>query len=537
MAIYHMSIKIGSRGKGQSAVAAAAYRSGDKLTDKETGLTSDYTRKEGVVFSEISLCDNAPLEYTDRETLWNEVHKIENRKNSRLWREFEVALPKEFSREDQIETVRDFVKQLTGSGMCADWSLHDKGDGNPHAHIMATVRSITEDGKWAPKSRLVYDLDENGERIFQKVNKQGYKQYKSHKEDYNDWNASERVEEWRSAWAKCCNDRLAEHEHIDHRSYERQGIDQIPTIHEGYAARKIAAAGGTSERIEINNEIRERNSLIRRIAEQLKQIAEKLMSLGKEITKRNELRETAEAPVMEQEIRNVIELRNQYMRQAIIVKWLKSNTIKTDAQDDLRKAKELEENFESYAAEYFQKYGTARSYKRCINYPPQYTAEEKLDLAAEELQKHLGFMVFPCIASYSRGTVMNNVDTLRKYVKNNMDKKQKAADDEIEKNNKIEKLTAEGFTEESAKEKIVEFIKACAKMPNELKQKARNAIYRNKIPNPLGKFLDSKIVRFCNNTMEKINMVVEKYMPEQSELNNQGRNDNNNRNYRGGRTR
>ena len=225
------------------------------------------------------------------------------------------------------------------------------------------------------------------------------------------------------------------------------------------------------------------------------------------------------------------------MRQAIIVKWLKSNTIKTDAQDDLRKAKELEENFESYAAEYFQKYGTARSYKRCINYPPQYTAKEKLDLAAEELQKNLGFMVFPCIASYSRGTVMNNVDTLRKYVKNNMDKKQKAADDEIEKNNKIEKLTAEGFTEESAKEKIVEFIKACAKMPNELKQKARNAIYRNKIPNPLGKFLDSKIVRFCNNTMEKINMVVEKYMPEQSDLNNQERNDDNNRRYRGGRTR
>ena len=86
-------------------------------------------------------------------------------------------------------------------------------------------------------------------------------------------------------------------------------------------------------------------------------------------------------------------------------------------------------------------------------------------------------------------------------------------------------------------QKIVEFIKACAKMPNELKQKARNAIYHSKIPNPLGKFMDSKIVRFCNNTMEKINMVVEKYMPEQSELNNQGRNDNNNRNYRGGRTR
>ena len=296
MAIYHMSIKIGSKGKGQSAVAAAAYRSGDKLTDKETGLISDYTRKGGVVHSEISLCDNAPLKYADRETVWNAVHEIENKKNSRLWREFEIALPKEFSQNEQIETVRDFVKQLTDSGMCADWSLHDKGDGNPHAHIMATVRSITNEGEWAPKSRLVYDLDENGERIFQKLNKQGYKQYKSHKEDYNNWNAKERVEEWRAAWAKCCNDRLAERDHIDHRSYERQGIDQIPTIHEGYAARKIAAAGGTSERVEINNEIRERNSLMRKLAEQLKQIALKIKEFG------NKLKELHEAEKVHNEV-------------------------------------------------------------------------------------------------------------------------------------------------------------------------------------------------------------------------------------------
>ena len=118
-----------------------------------------------------------------------------------------------------------------------------------------------------------------------------------------------------------------------------------------------------------------------------------------------------------------------------------------------------------------------------------------------------------------------------------MVKKQKAADDEIEKNNKIEELTAKGFTEESAKEKIMEFIKACANMPEELKQKARNAYYRNKIPNPLGKFLDGKIIRFCNNTIEKNNIVVEKYMPEQSDLNQQARNNDNNRSHGGGRTR
>lgn len=282
MAIYHMSIKIGSKSKGQSAVAAAAYRSGEKLTDKETGLTSDYTKKGGVVFSEISLCDNAPAEYADRATLWNEVHQIEKNKNAQLWREFEVALPQELSREEQIATIRDFVKQLTARGMCADWSLHDKGDGNPHAHIMATMRSITEDGKWAAKSRLVYDLDEHGERIFQKVNKQGRKQYKSHKEDYNDWNAAERVEEWRAAWAECCNARLAEHDRIDHRSYARQGIDQIPTIHEGYEARQRVADGLPSDRVQLNNEIRQRNTLLQRIAEQLKTIGEEIKQLMSE---------------------------------------------------------------------------------------------------------------------------------------------------------------------------------------------------------------------------------------------------------------
>ena len=145
MAIYHCSVKVGSRSKGQSAIAAAAYRAGEKLTDHETGFVSDYTKKGGVVYSEIALCENAPAEYADRQTLWSAVHQIEKAKDARLWREIEVALPKEFSRSDQIETVRDFVKRLTDQGMCADWSLHDKGDGNPHAHIMLTTRSIKPD--------------------------------------------------------------------------------------------------------------------------------------------------------------------------------------------------------------------------------------------------------------------------------------------------------------------------------------------------------------------------------------------------------
>lgn len=288
MAIYHCSIKIGSRAKGQSAVAASAYRSGEKLTDKETGLISDYTRKSGIVFSDIALCKNAPSEYSNRETLWNAVHSIEKNKNAQLWREFEVALPKELNRDKQIETVRDFVSKLTEQGMCIDWALHDKGDGNPHAHIMATMRSIEPNGKWSPKSRKVYDLDEKGERIFQKVDKTGRKQYKNHKEDFNDWNAKERVEEWRSAWADCCNARLAERERIDHRSFDRQGINQIPTVHEGFIARKLVKDGKKSDRVQINVDIRQKNSRLKQINLEFKQI-EEILENARKVKERTEL--------------------------------------------------------------------------------------------------------------------------------------------------------------------------------------------------------------------------------------------------------
>ena len=283
MSIYHCSIKIGSRGKGQSAVAAAAYRSGQKLTDEELGAVSDYTRKSGVVYSEVSLCDNAPAEYINREILWNSVQTIEKASNSRLWREFEVALPQELSREEQIDTVRDYVKTLTEQGMCCDWSIHDKHDGNPHAHIMATVRSIKENGEWAAKCRKVYDLDENGQKIVQKYDKLGHKQYKSHKEDYNDWNNKERVEECREKWAECCNKRLSEDKRIDHRSYKRQGIDKEPTIHEGYKVRMIAKKSGIAlDRMAENWKIKQRNEYMQRIKQELEKVQQELEKIIKE---------------------------------------------------------------------------------------------------------------------------------------------------------------------------------------------------------------------------------------------------------------
>ena len=266
MAIYHCSIKIGSKGKGQSAVAAAAYRSGSVLTDEQTGTVTDYSKKSGIVYSEIMLCQNATSEYNDRQVLWNAVHKIEKASNAQIYREIEVSLPVELTLLQHKNIIREYVrKNFVDKGMCADWSIHNKNDGNPHCHILLTVRGIGSNGEWLPKSRKVYELDDNGNRI-----RLSSGNYKSHKESANDWNEQYKAEEWRAAWADICNRYLDETNRIDHRSYERQGKDQIPMIHEGFEARKIERGGGISERCEQNRQIRRINREKRKIESQLR---------------------------------------------------------------------------------------------------------------------------------------------------------------------------------------------------------------------------------------------------------------------------
>lgn len=152
MSIYHCSIKIINRSGGRSAVASAAYRSGEKLHNDETGLNHDFTRKGGVVMSEILLPDNAPEDFLNREVLWNEVQKIEKRNDAQFAREVEVALPNEMKREEQIQCVRNYINEnFVSKGMIADWALHDKGDGNPHAHILLTVREVDSNKHWMSK--------------------------------------------------------------------------------------------------------------------------------------------------------------------------------------------------------------------------------------------------------------------------------------------------------------------------------------------------------------------------------------------------
>ena len=146
MSMFHCSIKIIGRNCGRSAVASAAYRSGEELYNAETGLIHDFTKKGGVFMTEIMLPDNAPAEYADRATLWNAVQKIEKRSDAQLAREVEVAFPTEMTKDQRVICLRNYVQDnFVSKGMCADWAIHDKGDGNPHAHIMLTVRGFDEE--------------------------------------------------------------------------------------------------------------------------------------------------------------------------------------------------------------------------------------------------------------------------------------------------------------------------------------------------------------------------------------------------------
>ena len=309
MSIYHCSIKIISRSGGRSAVACAAYRAGEKLYDKETGTLQDYTSKGGVILNEIKLPYGVPDYLKDRETLWNEVQMSEKQSNAQLAREVEVAFPKEFDRGTQMLCAWDFIEEdFTSKGMIADWALHDKGDGKPHAHIMLTVREVDKDGKWLKKQKSVFanardkdgvpiydpdqpsydpknkaataqyripDLDENGnQKVRIRKGKGTEKLWVRISIPANDWNDRENAEKWRASWAKCCNRYLEKDKQIDHRSYARQGIEQEPTVHEGVTARKMERSGRIAERCEINRNIKSRNRFLEGIRDLSKEIKE-----------------------------------------------------------------------------------------------------------------------------------------------------------------------------------------------------------------------------------------------------------------------
>ena len=318
MAIYHLEAKVVSRGAGRSAVAASAYLSCSRLYNDYDGIQHDYTKKQGLVWQEVFLPAMAPPEWKDREQLWNAVEEVETSKDSRLAREFVVALPIELNRENQIELLQEFIReQFVSDGMCADAAIHDTDGHNPHAHILLTVRPLDERGKWQYKTEKEYLCMKNGEERgftaaeFRTAQNGGWeKQYPykvGKKKVYmtpsaadaqglvradkhpkstrygrqnpisERWNSEEQLVEWRKEWADVTNrylERAGREERIDHRSNAARGLDEIPTIHEGVAAQALERKGIISDRCEINRQIKADNALLRELKAAARKLAQ-----------------------------------------------------------------------------------------------------------------------------------------------------------------------------------------------------------------------------------------------------------------------
>ena len=281
----HNEITIVQRSQRQSAVAAAAYQSGEKLFCEYDQQVKHYPEKRGIVHNEILLPANALQEYADRNTLWNAAEAVEKQWNSQLARRWVLSIPREIPPDQYAALVRDFCnQQFVSKGMCVDFAIHDKGDGNPHAHVMLTMRAMDEHGKWLPKSRKVYDLDENGERI-----KLPSGRWKSHKEDTVDWNDRKYCEIWRHEWEVIQNRYLEANdrpERVDLRSYARQGLDIVPTVHEGAAVRQMEKRGIQTNIGNLNREIRAANRLMKSIRQLIQNLKGWITELGE---KRKEL--------------------------------------------------------------------------------------------------------------------------------------------------------------------------------------------------------------------------------------------------------
>ena len=317
MAIYHLEAKVVGRGAGRSAVAASAYLSCSRLYNDYDGIQHDYTKKQGLVWQEVFLPEYAPQEWQDREKLWNAVEEVETAKDSRLAREFVVALPIELSREQQIELLQDFIReQFVSDGMCADAAIHDTDGHNPHAHILLTVRPLDERGKWQYKTEKEYLCMRNGEERgftaaeFKSAQNDGWEKqypYKVGKKKVDmtpsaaeaqeliradkhpkstrygrqnpiseRWNSEEQLVSWRVAWADVTNRYLesaGREERIDHRSNAARGLDEIPTIHEGVTVQALERKGIVSDRCEMNRQIRADNALLRELKAEIKKLA------------------------------------------------------------------------------------------------------------------------------------------------------------------------------------------------------------------------------------------------------------------------
>ena len=280
------SFKIISRGKGQSCMASCAYYAGEKkYSEYECCWKYPHSSPARVKWVEVMLPPNAPKAYADPQTLWNAVDAAETSVNAQTARAMLFALPRELTDEQNLAIVRDFCqKEFVDKGMVCNFFYHDKGDGNPHVHIMLTLRAMDENGKWLPKSKNVYALDENGNRI-RALNGS----WKRVKVDTVDWNERKYGEIWRQDWAAAQNAALkaaGRMERVDMRSLERQGVeDRLPQKHLGPTASALERKGVSSERGDENRKIISGNKMLASLQKTVRGIGDWLDELRKAVSR------------------------------------------------------------------------------------------------------------------------------------------------------------------------------------------------------------------------------------------------------------
>lgn len=294
MSIYHLTIK----NKKTNILAVASYRAGCKL--EYNGKHFDYTDKKEVVYSEILLCKNAPKEYSDRQKLWERVEQSEERTNGRRAKEIEMSLPNELPLDTCQSIVREYAKQLTEQGLIVDYSIHWK-ENNHHIHLLTTTRPLNENGDFVAKSKKVYDLDKNGERIplidkdtgLQKVDKRNRKQWKAHKEEYCTINQKEFLLQLRKSWANECNKYLEKENQITEKSHEQRKKDGeldtgiMPLYYVSRYDKEQEKKGNITPPVKENIEIKKHNQYILDTLNKLKELAkEKVEEIKNDIEDR-----------------------------------------------------------------------------------------------------------------------------------------------------------------------------------------------------------------------------------------------------------
>lgn len=379
MACYHFTLKPVSRGTGASAVAKAAYHSGERLSDSYYGNVHDYTKKAGIVYKEIFLPPHAPERLKDRETLWNEVEQVEKNKRAQLANNFEIALMNEFTVEENIMLAKLFVQeQFVARGMIADVAIHDPPrkpgeEPNPHIHVMCPMRPLNEDGTWGIKQKKEIVLDENGQPVIGQNGKPKERAY-----SVSGWNSKETLQEYRKAWTDRVND-FAELKglsvRVDHRTLKEQGIDRLPTVHEGPEVRAMEKKGIRTTIGDLNRMIRYVNARIAQVRELFDWIKERKQELDEKLAvTKSEVR----SPNLVNYLMDYYEQRNQNAEQfqygtrkakvtnlkqlTEITLYLEQEQIKTPAQLQER-ISSLSDRFEQVRGEIDEQLFANRDYK------------------------------------------------------------------------------------------------------------------------------------------------------------------------------